>query len=426
MGCFYAVFIALGGSHLLARRFSNPDIVATLGYLVPVPLVTLPATLLAPVLVVREQVHRLAAFTVITNLALAIAVILACLCWKDPKAIIATYVAASCVIGLLSIGMIVRALPNDSWQPSFHGLKQVILFSLPLMAASVVSTISLQLDKIIVASLCNTADFAVYSVGAMELPIIGMITGAVMSVILPELRKLIHEGKTHAALALFRRAACKSAVVLIPVMFFLLAAAEPFIVTLFPDYAESAHPFRFYLLTIPMRIVVFGALISALGDNHTILYRSITGLIVTATLSYLLVSSVGYIGAIVATLISLYLVEGLWCLIAISKLAKCEWREILPFRDLCQLSMLSGFASLPTWATNYWLAESLHPLLLLCLCAALFISHLFAVIWLLDVGFLQNELSSAFNKLLPKPITATVQTKPKNKKQSPKSHMGPT
>ena len=55
MGLLYAVFIALGGNHLLARRFSNPAIDSTLAYLVPLPLVMLPAGLLASVMVAASS-----------------------------------------------------------------------------------------------------------------------------------------------------------------------------------------------------------------------------------------------------------------------------------------------------------------------------------------------------------------------------------
>ena len=63
-------------------------IVATLAYLVPLPLLLLPAKLLSPVLVVQNQVNRLTAFNILTSLALATGVIAACLAWRTPDAMI--------------------------------------------------------------------------------------------------------------------------------------------------------------------------------------------------------------------------------------------------------------------------------------------------------------------------------------------------
>ena len=77
MGMLYTVFIALGGNHLLAKRFSNPAIVATLAYLVPLPLIMLPAKLVSSVLVVQNQVSRLTFYNVWSGLLLAVGIMAA-------------------------------------------------------------------------------------------------------------------------------------------------------------------------------------------------------------------------------------------------------------------------------------------------------------------------------------------------------------
>ncbi|NLB60466.1 MAG: oligosaccharide flippase family protein, partial [Lentisphaerae bacterium] len=260
MGSLYALFIALGGNHVLAKRFSNPAIVNTLVYLVPLPLVMLPAGLLASVMVVQQQIKRLTIYNILTNLVLGAGIIGACLYWKKPEAMVIAQVAIGVAIGMIGIRLMLRVAPRDDWRPSWQGMKTLLFFSMPLVTASALGSIFQQLDKIIVSSMCDPASFAVYSNRAIEIPLVGIITGSIAAVIQPDLRRMVAGGDKRAALALFSQAADKSALILIPVMMFLMVSAEPFILTLFSSkYAGSVLPFRLYLLILPIRIAQYGS-----------------------------------------------------------------------------------------------------------------------------------------------------------------------
>jgi len=347
-GVLYAIFIALGGNHILARRFSNPAIVKTLVYLVPLPIVMLPAGLLASVMVVQDKVNKLTIYNVLSSLVLTVGVITGCLLWKTPEAMILVRVGITLLTGMVAIALIVRTLPRDDWRPRLRNMKNMVTFSIPLVLAGALGTISLQLDKIIVSSMCSPEDFAVYSTGALEIPIIGMITGSIASVILPDLRRMISASDHAGALALFRKSAEKSAVLLIPIMMFLLVSAEPFILTLFSSkYVGSVLPFRLYLLELPVRIVMFGSFMTALGQTRIILYRSIAGLAANLVLSIILVKLFGYTGAIVATVLTLYLVACVWNFTAISHAVSCRWWEVVPFDSLFRILAVSAAACLP-------------------------------------------------------------------------------
>ncbi|NLG34368.1 MAG: oligosaccharide flippase family protein [Lentisphaerae bacterium] len=390
-GLLYALFIALGGHHLLARRFSNPAIVSTLAYLVPLPLVMLPASLVSSVLVVQNRVRQLTVYNVLSNLMLASGIIFACAWWKTPEAMVLTKVGISLLSGLVAIHLMHRAVPEDGWTPQWAGMKRMVTYSIPLVAASAMGSISLQLDKLIVSSMCSPEDFAVYSNGAIQIPLVGILTGSIAAVILPDLRRLAAANDAAGALALFRTSAAKSAAVLIPVMMFLLASAEPFILTLFSEkYAGSVLPFRLYLLILPMRIVFFGTFLMAFGWTRTILHRSAAGLAANALLSILLVRWMGFIGAIVATMFSLYLVEGVWNYAAISRIARCRWRDVIPFRTVIQLAGISAAAALPVLGLAL-AGPPMPSVARLGLNAGLFGAFLMGLAWWFEIDVLKVE-----------------------------------
>lgn len=400
MGSLYALFIALGGNHLLASRFSNPAIVSTLVYMVPLPMVMLPAGLMASVMVVQNQVQRLTLYNVLSNLAVAGGVIAACLAWNTPESMILAKVGIGVVTGLMGIYLMLKSLPQGDWRPRWRSMKTMVAYSIPLVLASTLGVISLQLDKLIVSSMCSPEQFAVYSNGAIEIPLIGILTGSIAAVIQADLRRMVAAGDSRAALDLFRKAAEKSGALLIPLMMFLLVHAEPFILTLFSSkYAGSVLPFRLYLLILPIRIVNFGVFMMALGLTRAIMIRSLIGLCANLILSIILVLQIGYLGAIISTIICLYSVNCVLNFAIISRTVGCRWWQLVPFASLCRVAVVSLpavlFSMLLGLAPVHW-----PPAVLLIVNAVVFTGVLAMGAWVFRVVPLQEEARRIRDKVL--------------------------
>lgn len=347
MGLLYAVFIALGGNHFLAKRFSNPAIVNTLVYLVPLPIVMLPARLLPSVLVVQGQVQKLTVYNVLSSLLLAVSLIAACLAWKSPDSMVLTRVGVSVASGLVAVWMMLRAVPADAWSPSFASMKRMVVYSLPLVGASALATVSLQLDKLIVSSMCTPDQFAVYSNGALEIPLIGMITGAISNVLVVDFRKAYAAGDYAEALRLYHLVPAKTSVILFPVMVYLALAAKPFICVLFSEkYAASSTAFMVYLLMIPYRTILLGGLAAA-GKSKIVFRNSAVGLVINLVLSVVLVHFIGYIGAVVGTVIAI----GVWgfpmALYEIGRSIQASLLKVYPWRAVGKILLLSLAAAIP-------------------------------------------------------------------------------
>ena len=389
MGLIYSIFIAVGGNLLLAKRFSNPEIAKTLIYLVPYPLLTLPAGLLSAVLVVKGKVRQLSVFNVLSNLALGVSVLGACLVWHDPRWLIIAYVLVSLVNGFVAITLMLRAVPTGDWRPQLPHLMTMIAYSLPLALASMLGSIALQLDKVIVSSLRPPEEFAIYSIGAVELPLVGIITGAISAVILADMAGLCKNGQKVEAMALFRKGAVLSAMIMFPVTAFLMVYAREFIVLLFSQkYLDSVGIFKIYLGVLPIRIVMYGAALMALNMTRVVLFRSILDLAINAVLSIILVFSLGPYGAALATLIMLYV----WCvpfnLHMIGKGFNCRWWETLPFYELIKVALISvasGWLAL----VSRDLVSNGQPLILLSVGFCIFVPFYVLLSWKLLDDFRQ-------------------------------------
>lgn len=376
MGLLYAVFIAVGGNHLLARRFSNPGIENTLAYLVPLPIVMLPAGLLASVMVVQNQIRKLTIYNVLTSLLLAAGVIGACLWWRTPDAMILVRVGLSVIIGLAAIHLMWKAVPPDDWRPRWRNMKSMVVYSIPLAGAAAMGALSLQLDKLIVSSMCSPEDFAVYSNGAIEIPLIGILTGSISNVLVVDFRKAHASGNHAEALRLYRLVPAKTSVFLFPIMVYLALAAKPFISLLFSEkYEASSTAFMFYLLLIPYRTVMFGGL-AATGKSRSVFWISAVGLVVNLLLSVLLVRVIGYLGAVIGTVVSL----GIWGIPAglyeIGRSINVPLSRVYPWKLAGQILLLALGAGIPAAAALWAIPHASHVVRLAVSSAAYAVTYL--------------------------------------------------
>jgi O-antigen/teichoic acid export membrane protein len=346
MGTLFALFVACGGNQLLAQRFNNPDIVRTLLFLIPYPVAVLPAQLLAAVLVTRERVALLSAFNVIKHALLGLGIVLPVLFWSNADAPLIGNVVVTAITGLAAVWLILRlAGAGGPRRPQWDSMRTMVRFGFPLGLASMLGTASLQLGQVIVSAMCTPEHFAVYVNGAVEIPLIGIVTGSMSTVLLADMRRMVAAGDEPAALSLFRRAAERGAMLLLPTMCFLMVAAEPFVTLMFSTrYIQSVLPFRLYLLVLPARIVFWSPILVASGLNRVVLLRSFGHLVFNALLGLVLVPKIGYLGAIVSTLSVTYF-----------------WSTMLSMRVVAHRFRVSAFSILPLRSLAWFMLRLLVP-----------------------------------------------------------------
>jgi O-antigen/teichoic acid export membrane protein len=338
----FSLFIALGGSQLLAMRFNNQDLHRTLQWLIPYPLFLMPVAGFAAVMVCAGHTKTLAGYNVVSQVILAIAGITAIVWSKSYIAPILVRIIIPAIFFPIVLGLIFKSVPGQIRWPKWSLMNEMMRYSIPLGFASMLGSITLQLHSVIVAALCAPEDFAVYINGAMEIPAISIITGSITTVVFAEMADMCAKGDKLGALKLFHVASIKSASILFPIMCFLLVVSKPFIIFLYSvRYYDSITPFIIYLFVLPARIVVYGSALMALGMTRVILIRSIFDLLINCILCFMLVKMIGYIGAAIATILTLYSWTIPFNLVKISYGFGVRWQNILPFKDLFKILLLS-------------------------------------------------------------------------------------
>lgn len=110
----------------------------------------------------------------------------------------------------------------------------------------------------------TAAEFAIYSQGCFDLPLIAMLYESVGAVMIPRMSQLQHEGKESEMLRMSVSATQKLAFFYFPIFCFLQIVGNEFITTLFTEkYAASIPIFRVNLFALPLFSLVVDPIIRA-------------------------------------------------------------------------------------------------------------------------------------------------------------------
>jgi O-antigen/teichoic acid export membrane protein len=227
-----------------------------------------------------------------------------------------------------------------NWQGSSIGNQ--LKYSIPIALSTIIGSLTLQIDKINIASFFSTTNFAIYANGAFQIPLIGIITGSVTAVLMPEFVRLYQKKDKKRLIAAWRSSIRKIALIIFPIMFFFLIFATEFITLLFSEeYEDSVVIFRIYLLALPVRITNFGMILLAIGLSSLIFRYAVCTLLLNLVLNYVFIQTIGFLGPAIATLFSIYLIAYLQ-LRKISVTFGLTIKDIFPWKILVHIAVLSG------------------------------------------------------------------------------------
>jgi len=340
-GGVLSIFLLCGGSGFLATRFHNPDLESLLLLLVPYPLLMLPASSLSACLMAQERTEYVAGFNVVSRVLIFLAVTVPCLFWATPRvAIVGTLLGAG-VTTAFALTLMFRACNTGDWRPTWLGIRKQVEFSLPLGLATLVGAVAQNIGQVIVSSQCAPDVFAVFVNGAMEIPLIGIITGSVTSVVMVDYVRFHRENRTDDIVKLIHSAMTKCGVLLLPVMMFFLCMAPETMRLIYGDrYEASATPFRLFLLMLPLRTVTFGAILQATGNSRHVLIYSVLFLVTNTVLTLLGVRYLGAllspVGSVLADLLTL-----MYPIYIIRRTLNRGYYTLFPWYNLVKLTLAS-------------------------------------------------------------------------------------
>lgn len=341
-GSLFFLFLIFGGSELVAGWMNNPDLRETLIWFSPYALFILPVSALNTALTACGRPQWAAIFSILTQVLFGLLIITLVQYSGNVLILIKGVVAHSLITCVLAFYLFYKISKNTSNEVSLSGVKEILIYSIPLGIGGAVAYLNINLDKVIVARFVNPSEYAIYINGAFEVPLIGMLTGAASAIILPDMIRSIKSGDRLEALGLWKRAAVKSAALLFPITAILWVMAPEIMGLLFGDaYVSSADIFRVYILLVPIRIGFFGVIYQACGKSGLLLRRSLLALTLNLIATIPLTMMMGPIGAALSTILVSWVIMVPYNAVETSRLIGVKTRELFEWKHLLGIAMSS-------------------------------------------------------------------------------------
>lgn len=279
--------------------------------------------------------------------------------------IVASFSAVAILRGIAFwVYFLVLAEGSRTAPPGTFTTRELFEYGLPLAGSLLVGKVNKFLDKYMIAVLATAEVFAIYSVGAIELPLVAALAYSVTTALVPTLVVAHQSGKTDEFIALWHGSMVKTALVMMPVFAVVFVLAEPVMSVLFSaTYAEAATPFRVYLCLLPLRLCGYGAVVRAVGRTKPVLVAAVAGLLTNAALNYpayLLFGLAGpAIASIIAQVVAIYVL-----LKAVRETLDLGWGAIFPYMPVVRAFVVAIVAAVPLYFAAPYLGSPVATLTL--------------------------------------------------------------
>lgn len=268
---------------------------------------------------------------------------------------------------------------------SWSMLGTQLSYALPLGFAGVLLSLQNDLHNYFVANSFGPASFAIYAIGCFQLPLMSIMSDAVGSVMIPRVSGLQQRNNREEIVQVTAAAMRKLAAVYFPAYVFLLLTAKEFITVLFTKaYLESWPIFLVNLSLVPIGILVTDPILRAYTEQRYFLLRvKIAVFIMLFLVLWFGISSLSLVG-VIGIVVAANILERLIRAGRIARVLKMSRRDAPWFADIPKLAAAAIGAGAIT-ALLHAVLPGAKPLLVLCICAAVYAICYSLAIFLLKV-----------------------------------------
>ncbi len=318
----------------ISEAFNNPDLVQYSWIFSLFLLLLMPSKCTQPALVALGRTNFASLLNFGTAVLNFIFILVPLLMGKDMEIVL---ISMSAVYFLKLIVVIIILARLDGGIPKimeFSSLKKQFLYSLPLGGSLMLGVTRKYIDQFIIAIFYNPVNFAVYSRGAFELPLVNLLPYQLSTLMIPQIATYYKDGNISGILYLWQESMRKVAMVLFPVFIYTFLFADLVITFLFTkEYLDSVPIFRIYLLILPFRIIAYRTILQATGHTKTVFKATLISVIVSVVFSIILERSFGIIGPAIGVLIGM-LVAPVYLIVKTKSCLGVSYADLIPIGKL--------------------------------------------------------------------------------------------
>lgn len=344
--------------HELATFMNNPALSEYIPLVGLFLLFMLMAVILEILMTVRKQHLAASCSYALSDLVRAISYLGPVLLFASLRALMLGAITFA-MARLAATIMYVKREFGTTLRPDRLALRQHLNYAVPFGLAGLIEVAQAVYHMYAVSHYFDTATFAIYAVGCLQLPLSDFLMTSTSNVMMVNMREKVLENDLDSAAYIWLDSVRKLALIFFPLVTCLLIVASPLIVLLYTQsYARSVPIFMLWTLSMLLAtLLTDGALRVFAATRFLILQNSIRLVLIVALIPWFL-QQFGLPGAIMVTLLAM----------AVGKVAALLWlrhimqvsvEQLLPWKSLAQTLLIAAGAAIPALLVQSLLVNSL-------------------------------------------------------------------
>jgi O-antigen/teichoic acid export membrane protein len=336
----------------LAEVLNNPHLAPAIRWYGLALVGMLPAAAAHPLLVGRERFHAATLVVVAQALADTLVTAVAVLAGASLEALAAGLAAAHIVVGgaVCAIALAEVGGPRGvaaAWPVDRALLAEQLRYAVPFATSTHIGTFGRFVDRYIIGAAFAPALFAVYAVGARQVPVFPLLLSSISIVLQQRFTALHREGRTADILPLWQTAMRKQALLVLPLAALLFVLADPFVTGLYSEqYRDSVPVFQIYLGLLVLKIATWPIVLTAVGETRLLLVGSLVSLAASVVVSLALVRPLGLLGPAIGAVAG-PVVVAIYYQYRTGRILGVSWRRLVPWWDVLRVASAAAVAALP-------------------------------------------------------------------------------
>ncbi|MBV1911054.1 MAG: oligosaccharide flippase family protein [Kangiellaceae bacterium] len=343
---------------LLAKGFNNPNLLEYGWLIAAFILLQIPIKLYEPFMVSTKNVARFVMVNATFNVGFLLAILIPVLLdWKLVEVLYSLFyffIAQLIAVYIMTIYTFFNL--EDDPEGDDYLIKEQLAYSLPIGFTGAIAQLGIAIDKMIVSGYYDPEELAVYTRGAMEIPMLNVIANSLGNILMPRFVEEYHKGNIDAVMTLWHSSIKMMAMFIYPTLVYFLLVADHLIPFLFTDaYLDSVIIFQVYTLGLLTRITSYDAIVRAVGKTKILFKMSILAVSLNILFTVILIELIGIVGAPLATVIVGTVLRFVY-LVVITKLMSVSLMAVFPWISLAKLigsALIAGALTLPIMLLDY-------------------------------------------------------------------------
>jgi O-antigen/teichoic acid export membrane protein len=352
----------------LASLLNNPGLATYIPLLGVYLLFMLIAVVLEIVMTVRRQHLAASCAYAASDLIRAVLYIVPVLVFSDMRGLMLGAVAFA-MIRLTATLIYIRREFGSSLRPDSKSLHQQLAYAVPFGVAGLIEVLQTNLHLYVVSWHFDTATFAIYAVGCLQIPLADYLMTSTSNVMMVNMRERMLAGDHGSVVSIWLDSVRKLALIFFPMVAGLLITANALIVMLFTSAYERSTPiFMVWTLSMLFATLMTDGALRVLAETRFLILQNLLRLVLIIALIQWFLARFDLMGAILVTLLATAIAK-VFALARMKHVLKVPLARLLPWSSLAITALIASAAAIPALLLELVLIKSVPgvpgPVLLL-------------------------------------------------------------